>query len=203
MEVRLLISIMSLVFGLTACRDKKVVEAEKIVKEWVGKTIVFPENFQCNIFGQDTTQDICNSLHKEYNILLYVDSTGCNSCRLRLSEWKQLIAESDSLFQGQLGFLLFFQPKTKKEMKFLLKGNNFNNPVFIDMNKSIDHLNHFPKQQLYQCFLLDKNNKVLIIGDPVLSSEIWKMYKQVVTENKISQQQNLTIRDCYTAKNEY
>jgi hypothetical protein len=61
---------MSLILGVAACRDKKVVEAEKIVKEWIGKTIAFPENFQCNILGRDTTQDICNSLHKEYNILL-------------------------------------------------------------------------------------------------------------------------------------
>jgi hypothetical protein len=179
-------------FGLTACKEKKVVEAEKIVKEWIGKTIAFPENFQCNILGRDTTQDICNSLHKEYNILLYVDSTGCSSCRLKLPEWKQLIAESDSLFHGRLGFLLFFQPKNEKEINFLLREFYFNYPVFIDMYKSIDRLNHFPKQQLYQCFLLDKDNQVMMIGNPVLSPKIWELYKTKISGNKTSQQQNLT-----------
>jgi hypothetical protein len=192
MKVWFLTLIALFAFGLTACKDKKVVEAEKIVKEWIGKTIVFPENFQCNVLGHDTVQDICNSLHKEYNILLYVDSTGCSSCRLKLPEWKQLIAESDSLFQGQIGFLLFFQPKNKKEINFLLKGNNFRYPVFIDMSMNIDHLNHFPKQQLYQCFLLDKDNQVMMIGNPVFSPKIWELYKEMISKNKTSQQQNLT-----------
>jgi hypothetical protein len=33
--------------------------------------------------------------------------------------WQQLIIESDSLFKEKLGFILFFQPKSKKEMEFL------------------------------------------------------------------------------------
>jgi hypothetical protein len=30
---------------------------------------------------------------------------------------------------------------------------NFTYPLFLDMNNSINRLNHFPQQQSYQCFL--------------------------------------------------
>jgi hypothetical protein len=121
-----------------------------------------------------------------------VDSIGCSSCRLKLIEWKQLIAESDSLFHGRLGFLLFFQPKNRNEMTFLFEQFHFNYPVFIDMNNTINRLNHFPQQQSYQCFLLDSNNKVLMIGNPTLNPKIWELYKKIIT-GEISDKPPITI----------
>jgi hypothetical protein len=112
---------------------------------------------------------------------LYVDSTGCSSCRLKLFQWKQLIEESDSLFQDRLSFLFFFQPKNKKEIAYLFQRDNFNYPVFIDMNNTINRLNHFPEKMEYQCFLLDKDNKVLMMGNPTLNPKIWDLYKEVIT----------------------
>jgi hypothetical protein len=100
---------------------------------------------------------------------------------LKLFQWKQLIAEADSLFEGKLNFLLFFQPKNKKEMNFLFQRDRFDYPVFIDMNNGINQLNHFPEKPEYQCFLLDKNNKVRMIGNPALNPKIWKLYKQTIS----------------------
>jgi hypothetical protein len=157
-------------------------EIETIVKEWTGKQIQFPDDFQCNIWGKDTVSTLCAGLtDAEYKILLYVDSVGCSSCRLKLFQWQQLIEESDSLFEGKLSFLLFFQPKNEKEMIFLFQRDRFDYPVFIDRNKTINRLNHFPEKPEYQCFLLDKNNKVRMIGNPALNPKIWELYKQTIS----------------------
>jgi hypothetical protein len=142
---------MFLTLCFNACKNKKIIEAEKIVDEWVGKTIKFPENLKCCVLGEDTISDICIDLYKkEYKILLYVDSAGCTTCRLRLSEWKQFIQEVDTLFHGQVGFILFFQPKNLLEMRFLFKQADFKYPVIIDTDKTIDRLNHLPKKDLYK-----------------------------------------------------
>jgi hypothetical protein len=45
-------------------------------------------------------------LEGDYKVLLYVDSVGCTSCKLRLWDWKALIAEADSAFAGKLSFLV-------------------------------------------------------------------------------------------------
>ncbi|MDR1582347.1 MAG: DUF1573 domain-containing protein [Prevotellaceae bacterium] len=178
---RIIILILSVVV-LFACKEnRKRTEAELTVKEWTGKTIQFPEDVQCNILGKDTVYNLCSALFQsEYKVLLYVDSAGCSSCRLKLMQWKQLIEESDSLFRDKLGFLFYFQPKNKKEMEFLFRRDDFDYPVFIDINKTINLRNHFPEKPEYQCFLLDKNNKVLMVGNPVLNPKIWELYKQTV-----------------------
>jgi len=178
--------VLILPFLIYSCKDnKKRDEATKIVSEWMGKEIRFPENVSCYVSGKDTLSELCNEyFQKEFKILLYVDSTGCSSCRLKLFEWKQLMEEADSLFQGRVGFLLFFQPKNVKEMEYLFIRDRFDYPVFMDLNGTINRLNRFPQAMEYQCFLLDKDNKVLMIGNPVLNRRIWELYKQQIGGEK-------------------
>ena len=60
--------------------------------------------------------------------------------------------------------------------------------MFIDADGLIDRLNHFPQPKqvrlsqspqaaLNQCFLLDKDNKVLDSGNPTVSARVWESYK--------------------------
>ena len=182
----LFLFLLFLPFFIYSCKDhKKREEAAKIVNEWIGKEIRFPENAPCYASCKDTLQELCNEhFQKEFKILLYVDSTGCSSCRLKLYEWEQLMEEADSLFQGKVGFLLFFQPKSVKDMSYLFIRDRFDYPVFIDLNRTIDSLNHFPQAMQYQCFLLDKDNKVILVGNPVLNPKIWKLYKDRIAGGK-------------------
>jgi hypothetical protein len=95
--------------------------------------------------GKDTVSDACSVLlDAEYKVLLYVDSSGCSSCRLKLSQWETLMSESDSLFHGNLSFLFFFQPKSRKELSILFRNEKFKHPVFIDMKNAVNRLNRFP-----------------------------------------------------------
>jgi hypothetical protein len=183
-----------LLLGISCQGNKNRAKIGQIISEWTGKQIQFPENYFCNILGKDTVSTFCTGLFdKEYKVLLYIDSTGCFDCQLKLYEWKRLIFEADSLFQDKLGFVFFFQSKSKKEMSYLFKRDNFTHPVFIDTDNSIERLNHFPSQPEYQCFLLDKNNKVLMLGNPVLNPKIWELYKQTIAgEKQASKQEELT-----------
>lgn len=174
-------------FSVNSCKENKrqaeKAEIAKIVTEWIGKEILLPEDIPCYISGKDTLNILCEELfYKDYKILLYVDSTGCSDCRLKLYEWKQLVEEADSLFQDRVGFLLYFQPKSIREIAFLFEQYRFDYPVFIDSKGIINKTNNFPQTKEYQCFLLDNNNKVLIIGNPVLNVRIWELYKSYISE---------------------
>ena len=155
------------------------VQAEKLVPEWVGKTIVLPGNLQAMEYVPDGVERAHRQA--EYKVLLYVDSAGCSSCRLKLHEWSRLIAEADSTMTGRLSFLFFFQPKNRNEMLYLLRANAFSYPVYIDENKELDQLNKFPNNPSFQCFLLDANNKILSIGNPTENPKIWDLYKEIVS----------------------
>jgi len=112
-----------------------------------------------------------------------VDSSGCTECRLQLIGWENCITEVDSLFANKVSFLFFFHPKDSTELEFLLKLNNFDYHVFIDKENEIMRLNNFPSQPEYQCYLLDKDYKVIAIGNPVYNSKIWDLYKQLISEH--------------------
>jgi len=175
-------------FSINNCRDRrKEKSVTEIVREWIGKEILFPENLPCFVLGKETLPEVCRELfQKEYKIFRYIDSTGCSSCELKLTEWKKLIEETDGLFPGKVGFVLYFQPKSMREMYYLFMHEKFNHPVFIDTIGIINHLNEFPKKIEYQCFLLNSDNKVLAIGNPVSKLNIWELYKSLISGGKIS-----------------
>ncbi|MCL2737856.1 MAG: DUF1573 domain-containing protein [Bacteroidales bacterium] len=177
------------VCSLCSCEDnRKQNEIAKMVNEWTGKEILFIESIPCYVSGKEAPLGFCNDFfNKEFKILMYVDSAGCSDCRLKLFEWKQLMEEADSLFRGKVGFLLFFQPKSVNEMVFLFARNQFDYPVFMDVNGTVNRLNHFPQAMQYQCFLLDRDNKVLMIGNPVLNRKIWDLYKSQIGGQDIEQ----------------
>jgi hypothetical protein len=118
-----------------------------------------PEGVLCYVAEKDALPGYCNEwFKKEYKILMYVDSAGCSDCRLKLSKWKQLMKEADSLFHGQVGFLLFFQPKSTREMAILFARDRFDYPVFMDIDGAINQLNRFPKAMEYQCSDVEYEN---------------------------------------------
>jgi hypothetical protein len=156
---------------------------EQIINEWTGKTVKLP-NIKRSILYTKAKKNIQydTAVNRGYKILLYVDSTGCSNCRLQLAEWKRLISETDTLFNGQLAFLFFLQPhKNIEKLESLFQQADFSYPVFIDTNNDIDRLNHFVKQDIYQCFLLDKDNKILAIGNPASNYKVWELYKKIIT----------------------
>lgn len=168
------------IFIITCNNDTKKQQAEKIVREWTGKTVRFPENIRYGWMGKDTVGP--NLLQNEYKILVYIDSTGCTSCKLRLSHWKNLIEEADSIAPGRISFLFLFNPKDEKELGFILKCDHLEYPVVLDRADEINRLNRFPiGDMMFQSFLLDKDNKVLLVGNPEMNPKVWKLYKQLIT----------------------
>jgi hypothetical protein len=56
----------------------------------------------------------------------------------------------------------------------------------------LDQLNHLPDEPAFQCFLLDKDNKVLAIGNPAYNPKVWELYKQIIA-GEISDKHPVTV----------
>ena len=192
---KILILFLIAFFSVFSCKDNnRRGEIEKIVNEWMGKEILFPENVPCFVSGKETLTENCDLwFQKDFKILMYVDSAGCSSCRLNMFEWKQLMVEADSLFHGNVGFLLYFQPKNERDMAHLFARTRFDYPVFMDTKDVINRLNRFPKEMQFQCFLLDKDNKVLMIGNPARNIRIWDLYKDHIADGTKTYPASLTV----------
>jgi hypothetical protein len=99
---------------------------------------------------------------------------------LQLLKWKELITEFDSLTHNNTAFLFYFHPKDKKEITYILKRDDFEYPVCIDDADNINKLNQFPNEMMFQTFLLNKENNVIAVGNPVNSSRVKEFYLKLV-----------------------
>lgn len=190
------IIIIGISFFSSCEKNKEKHLLKTVIQQWSGKQIRFPDNCTCRWQNKDTS--LCAALFdKEYKVLLYVDSTGCTSCKLGLAQWKHLISSTDTMdIKEKLSFLFFFHPQNKRELGFLLKRDGLDYPVFLDTANTIDKLNRFPSDPAYQCFLLDRDNKVLAIGNPALNPKIWTLYKRIISggNREAEQMQNTTLK---------
>lgn len=176
------LTILLLTIFLSACQDKQKEIITLLVKEWQGKQILFPENMVFTRFASDTTNFVIPT--SDYKVLVFVDSIGCTSCKLQLSRWKEFIRYTDSISQKNIPFLFFFQFDDQWEIHSLLIRENFDKPICLDRSDSLNQLNHFPKDIRFQVFLLDKNNKVVVIGNPVHNPNVKELYLEEISRKQ-------------------
>lgn len=168
---------------VVSCKDKKE-DVSGIIKNWMGKEIKFPSNIQC-YSGKNTVFSYDSLLNKEFKILLYIDTTDCFKCQARLSDWSELIYDFNLLYSEKVAFLLFYHVKNEQEVCELLEYERFEYPVVIDNKYDvINRLNNFPEHREYQCFLLNKSNRVISIGNPTINPGVLNLYKEYINGEK-------------------
>lgn len=168
-----------LTLGITACHNNKREEIARTVEQWQGRTVQMPEGAVFTVQARDTVaMDTHAPTHK---VLVYVDSTGCTSCRLQLHEWKKFIAEVDSATEGRVPFLFFLTPKSVKEARYITRRDDFTYPICVDMENRLDSLNRFPEEDMFHTFLLDGDNRVAVIGNPIHNRAVRDLYMKTLT----------------------
>ena len=178
------------VWMLASCQESPKEVALRLVNEWNGKEIKFPARSVFTIQGKDTVDFEFDKA--DYKVVTYVDSVGCTSCKLQLHRWKVLMEEVDLLTDGSVPFLFYFHPKDMKELRYLTRRDGFIYPVCFDKEDELNRLNQFPTNMTFHTFLLDKDNKVIAIGNPVLSPKVKELYLDLLTGNRSSKSSGTT-----------
>ena len=178
-QILFILILLPIFFSCKNEQKEKENRIAQLVNEWQGKQIVFPENAVFTRYLTDTTD--YQIPQSEYKVLIYVDSIGCTSCKLQLHKWKELIEYTNSVTQNKVPFLFFFHPKDAKEIRYLLKRDGFDHPICIDLDDRLNKLNKFPADMTFQTFLLDKNNKVAVLGNPVHNTAVKDLYLKQIT----------------------
>lgn len=166
------IIILILLLCCTSCISENL---QKIVDEWQGKLIIFPDNMTDFLTG-----DTIDFAHSDFTIVSYVDSTGCTGCKMKLALWKEYMDSLNLRTDMNINFVIIVNTVDSLALKRLLNMYAFNNYVFLDFNDNVNSVNKFPKESSCQTFLLDRNRKVLAIGNPVLSSKIGHLYNSII-----------------------
>ena len=118
-------------------------------------------------------------------LVIFTDSTACSSCAMKqMYSWNTYIEkayESNHMLQ-----LMFVFAPNKNEVEMLIRYNKisvFDYPVYIDTLGIFQKNNpHLPKNPRLHTFLLDANNHVILVGNPLYNTKIKEMYDRVIHE---------------------
>lgn len=138
-----------------------------------------PKTLQGRIVDRDS---IYIQKRQKPNIVVYYNLQGCSSCKLKeLLEWKILLNSIDSLKSEEF-YIKFVMNVGNQQNKVTvdLIAYDFRYSVFYDLKGNFEKLNKLPWDPIYHTFLLDKNNKVILVGSPIHNDKMWNLYKKTI-----------------------
>ena len=163
---------------LVSCANKGLI---KDVEQLMQQQITFSSDFSIIYNGKDTT--LTGFTEAPIKMVVWYDSLGCSSCEVsKMYVWKDIVSYADSLSQW-FSIVYLYTPKKEslRNVIWFLQADRFNYPIFIDQNSTFVKLNpKLPKNRQLHTFLLDKNNKVVMVGSPLYNPTLWELYKRTI-----------------------
>ena len=133
-----------------------------------------------NVLFAEGKNKIFTDFNSEYKIVTYIDSTECTACDLQLEKWHLFINEIKSFVQKDISFVIYVHPDNEKSLKRILQWEDSPFPFIIDDNNTFVELNQIPEDFMFHTYLLDKENKIIVIGNPITFPKIKDLYKKVL-----------------------
>lgn len=120
---------------------------------------------------------------KYARLVVYYDSTYCQSCRInRLDEWNGIIS-LEKKYDYNFDVMFIFSPVSDQHnsLRRSFATNRFNHIVWFDKDGFLMKLNQFiPNDNRFHIFLLDKNNKIVLVGDPLSNHGIMSLFEAMI-----------------------
>ena len=166
-----------------ACENAKEPNAIFQAKKLYGKKIEFPASY-FPIAAEGRAFSIDAELAKPLKIVTYIDKNSCSECALRiLLHWSKLLEE---LSGDTVGFIPVVYPIDVIDLIEALNNLHIDLPLFYDIDDMFLKMNKLEKALAKnRTFLLDSDNKIIVIGEPLASAKLWQLYKDVLERDRL------------------
>lgn len=153
-------------------QDKQLETDLRLFKE---KAITFPDNMLAKVCDGQLPSDT-TLLDRPSKMVIYVGKDGCTNCKLRsLLPIYMFILENKH--RENFGVVIILNTADREATEKLLTDMRFRQTVFYDLDGSFERLNpHLPSGEDFHTFLLNKENKVVLIGNPTHNEKLNKLY---------------------------
>lgn len=153
---------------------------ESIVRQWLGKTVALDVKPELIAIGQQPIK-----LESDFYVLSYIDSMGCVSCKMGLPKWKAFSAYVDSISRKHVPVVFVVQESASRNVLFSMKADNFiPDYIIVDKNDRFQKKYKFPTENEMQTFLLDRNNRVVAIGNPISQEKVMSLFISYIIKKR-------------------
>lgn len=150
-------------------------DTKKSVKSVLGSHFTFGKSN-----GRANEKIFRTGQYENYKIVSYVDSLGCISCKLKLEEWKEF---KDSI---SIPIIFIISPQIRKNLSLLYEIEGFTpDTTIVDFDEILKKKNHIPDDLILQTFLLNSDNTIVVVGNPVHNRAIRELFKNKIKESNI------------------
>jgi hypothetical protein len=169
-------SILIILCLFLACRNKS--EVKQVVETWNGKQFILPDDS----LVVNSNKITINPLSKKIKIVTAINAS-CGACISELRDWMVFMKDFDTSQVGFI-FLLYSNDHLMAFEKINPVSIHFTYPYFHDKGKKVFLKNNIPEHKLYQTFLLDSTNHVVLVGNPINNKELSALYKSEIQKAK-------------------
>lgn len=177
-----------IVFLVAACgfpqRDTRY-DVEEKIERMRSTAIVIPfERMIC--WSTDSIVEISPWRKAKLKMVHYVDSATCSTCYLQKAATNEMLSHLEKVTNGVFYNVFIINPPNSKARKRI--ENDFNekaipSTIFVDSANVFTQMNpNIPKESIYHTFLLDENNKVILVGNSIFNNQIEDMLLAVIKD---------------------
>ena len=163
-----------------SCNNRNV---RKEVVRMINSEITIPHLYDAIFNGKDTVMHISEDAY--FRMIILFDSTFCAYCHFpEMEVWNELILYSTATISKFVPIFIFCPGQGKvSALKLTLKQSHFKWPLFIDENDEFLKRNTvIPQDSRYHTFLLNSENRIVLVGNPVGNDALWALYKKVIEQ---------------------
>ena len=182
--MRLIFIFLTILLLLFACNTDKQEITESLIQLQSAPITVNTDKMVAYFDG-----DIIKTQPPRYDamkLVFYIDSALCNSCNMkRLYEWQPIVDHAKGC-NDNIDFFFIFSPSQKdiRSTKMTIKNSILENAIHLDTLGLFRQANpHIPDNPNLHTFLLDKDNKVVLVGNPLTNSKINEMFFKLIHDN--------------------
>ena len=133
--------------------------------QWIGREVIIPSDAPSGL-----------------KIMLFVGKGDCYRCQLQLHSWRNFISEIRNRAKQNISLVMCIQTTDTATIYKIAAEEQYDIPLYFDQNGDIDKRNNFDLDYNFRCFLLDENNRVVLIGNPVQNPKIKDLYIRTICE---------------------
>ncbi|MDE6588323.1 MAG: DUF1573 domain-containing protein [Paramuribaculum sp.] len=191
MRLSSVIMIVGLVMAAASCSGR-VDKEKEVLASLLGREIVIPDSLVCRILDTPIDYDMSNA---DYTIITYIDSAGCTPCRMKLQLWDSVIDDLTGQTDADLAYLMIVNTENSKEIGVNLQQYDFRHPVMLDKDNLFMQANGLPAEEAYHTLLLDLNNRIVAVGNPVVNPKVREVYRRIISgDNAVEERPSLSDR---------
>ena len=161
-----------------ACHGNKRPQTENVLSQFMGREIQFNGLIPFNLPEGVTL----SSLLENYSniIVFYVDSSSCEDCGMyNALNFKRYELDLKQKQRDDIQFIYIFNTQDIGALQKRLHDFGFNRHYFVDFENTFLSNNQIPRDKRFHTFLL-KDNKVRIVGNPLLNKKVKNLYDKVL-----------------------